>query len=107
VPSSANGEGPAARLPALLEFVRRHGLLVLRIDALVAHRRRHGRLVERVAEARLLLDVGEFRSVAFRDDLGGEHLALVHGDPTRYAGPPLVRMHSECLTRRRVRILPL
>jgi len=53
--------------------------------------------VQQVAEAELPTAHGTFRVYAFRDTNGVEHAALVNpqviGD-----NPPLVRVHSECLT---------
>ena len=94
----AGADGEMARLPALLEFGRAHGLHVVAISDLIAHRSRCERLVERVSEARLPLDGAVFTAVAFRDVLDGcEHLALVLGQ-ARPDEPTLVRVHSECLT---------
>ena len=56
-----------------------------------------GGLVERAASARLPTDQGTFGVVAYVAADGGEHLALVAGDPAT-AAPALVRVHSECLT---------
>jgi GTP cyclohydrolase II len=53
-------------------------------------------LVERVTETRLPTAYGQFRAVGYRDALGCEQVALVHGE---VAGTPaLTRLHSECLT---------
>ncbi len=55
--------------------------------------------VERVGDARLPTDVGEFRIVSYRAGDGHEHVALIAGDvdaPT--SQPVLARLHSECLT---------
>lgn len=42
---------------------------------------------------------GSFRVRAYTDlNHGTEHLALIAGDPEHAALPPLVRLHSECLT---------
>ena len=42
---------------------------------------------------------GSFRVRAYTDlEHGSEHLALIAGDPASQALPPLVRLHSECLT---------
>lgn len=51
-----------------------------------------------VARARLpVADIGEAQIVAFREDgTGAEHVALLIGAPG--GRPPLVRLHSECLT---------
>jgi GTP cyclohydrolase II len=53
--------------------------------------------IERVAHSRLPTEFGEFQVLAYRTDGGQEHLALVAGDLTGEP-PPLVRLHSECLT---------
>ena len=48
------------------------------------------------SEARFRSGLGEFTMHAFEAD-GGEHVALVHGDP-RQVEEPLVRIQSACLT---------
>jgi GTP cyclohydrolase II len=56
-------------------------------------------MVERVGDARLPTDLGEFRIVSYRATDGHEHVALVAGDVAAIASQPvLVRLHSECLT---------
>jgi 3,4-dihydroxy 2-butanone 4-phosphate synthase/GTP cyclohydrolase II len=94
----AGDDGEMARLPALLEFARRHGLLVVAISDLIAYRRQREKLVTRVSEARMPLDEGEFTIVGYRDHVDDlEHLAIVLGDVRDRPGT-LVRVHSECLT---------
>jgi 3,4-dihydroxy 2-butanone 4-phosphate synthase/GTP cyclohydrolase II len=91
-------DGSMARRPELEEFARRHGLTFITVADLVAYRLGTERLVHRVAEARLPTAFGEFRLVAYENDVdGAEHVALVHGEVD---GRPdvLVRMHSKCLT---------
>ncbi len=94
-----NTDGTMARLPDLLEVARVHGLLVVSIEDLIAYRRRTERRegAADVSRAQLPTRYGTFDAVAFRDDDGIEHLALVRGD---VAGRDdvLVRVHSECLT---------
>jgi 3,4-dihydroxy 2-butanone 4-phosphate synthase/GTP cyclohydrolase II len=93
-----NEDGTMARLPELLEFGRRHGLRVLTIAALIAYRKRMEKLVRRVAETTLPTRLGEFRLALYESILeGAEHVVLVLGDVTT-PEPPLVRVHSECLT---------
>ena len=93
----AGPDGEMARTPALVEMARAHGLAMFAISDLIAYRRRERRLVRRESEAVLPLKQGSFRAIAYRDLIeGAEHLALVMGDIT--GDPPLVRMHSECLT---------
>lgn len=53
--------------------------------------------VQRVAEAGLPTPFGEFRMRVYRASDGKEHLALFLGVLTENE-PPLVRVHSECLT---------
>jgi 3,4-dihydroxy 2-butanone 4-phosphate synthase/GTP cyclohydrolase II len=94
----ARADGEMARLPELLAFGRSHDLPVLAISDLITARRQRQTLVERGAEARMPLAAGEFRAIAYRDHVNGyEHLALVLG-AVPGDEPPLVRVHSECLT---------
>jgi 3,4-dihydroxy 2-butanone 4-phosphate synthase/GTP cyclohydrolase II len=94
----ADEDGEMARLPALLEFGREHGLLVISIDDLIRERRQQTKLVKRVSEARLPLEAGTFTAIGYRDLIDGrEHIALTFGD-VHSTSAPLVRVHSECLT---------
>jgi len=93
-----NEDGSMARRPQLESFAREHGLRFITVAQIVAYRLRTERIVRRIAEARLPTPYGEFRVIAFENQLDQrEHLALVKGD---IAGRKdvLVRMHSECLT---------
>ncbi|MGZ8750843.1 MAG: GTP cyclohydrolase II, partial [Pseudonocardia sp.] len=90
-------DGSMMRAPALRAFADEHGLAMISIADLIRHRRRTERLVTRIAETRLPTEHGEFRALAYRDEVSGvEHVALVAGDPAGDDG--LVRVHSECLT---------
>jgi 3,4-dihydroxy 2-butanone 4-phosphate synthase/GTP cyclohydrolase II len=94
----AQADGEMARLSNLIDFARDHRLVLTTIGDLIAHRRESEKLVERVSEARVPLDQGEFTAIGYRDLIDGtEHLALVLGDVRARPGV-LVRMHSECLT---------
>jgi 3,4-dihydroxy 2-butanone 4-phosphate synthase/GTP cyclohydrolase II len=56
------------------------------------------RTVERVAEARLPTETGEFRIIGFRSLVSAEEfVALVKGE-LRPDRPSLVRIHSQCMT---------
>ena len=93
-----NEDGSMARMPQLKEFALRHGIRICSVADLVAHRLHHESLVRPVAEAKLPTWAGQFRVIAFENDIDGlEHIALVKGeiDPDK---PVLVRVHSECLT---------
>ena len=92
-----NDDGTMARLPQLAEFCREHGLKLLTVAELIRYRMRHERYVRRVAETVLPTRYGDFRMIVFASDVDREqHVALIRGDLT--GPPPLVRVHSHCLT---------
>lgn len=91
-------DGTMARLPDLIEFKQRHQLKLISIAALIRHRNAKEKLVNREVEINMPTDFGDFRLVAYTNEIDGkEHVALVKGtiDSTK---PTLVRVHSECLT---------
>lgn len=93
-----NQDGSPSRRQQLEEFAQRHGLTFVTIAQLVAYRLSTEQLVHREAEARLPTEFGEFRIIAYANDVDkAQHVALVKGE---IAGAPniLVRMHSKCLT---------
>jgi 3,4-dihydroxy 2-butanone 4-phosphate synthase / GTP cyclohydrolase II len=91
-------DGTMARIPDLVEFCERHGLMLVTVADLIEYRRRTEKLVERVVAVRLPTDHGDFQAVAYRETLTGkQHVALVKGDVEGQADV-LVRVHSECLT---------
>jgi 3,4-dihydroxy 2-butanone 4-phosphate synthase/GTP cyclohydrolase II len=93
-----NEDGSMARLPELREFALAHGIPMITIADLISHRRHREQLVERIAEARIPTEFGEFRAVGYESTLDGtQHIALVKGEVRGKEGV-LVRVHSECLT---------
>jgi 3,4-dihydroxy 2-butanone 4-phosphate synthase/GTP cyclohydrolase II len=93
-----NDDGSMSRLPELIEFSRKHNLLLSSIAELIKYRRHHEKLVTRMGQAQVPTDWGNFTCTAFKSDVDGtEHLAFSLG--TVDDGQPiLVRVHSECLT---------
>jgi 3,4-dihydroxy 2-butanone 4-phosphate synthase / GTP cyclohydrolase II len=92
-----NDDGTMARLPQLAEFCRTHGLKLLTVAELIRYRMKNERYVRRVAETALPTRYGDFRMIVYASDVDREqHIALVRGDLS--GGPPLVRVHSHCLT---------
>src|SRR5256886_14305131 len=59
-----NEDGTMARVPDLVPYCEQHGLKMITVADLIAYRRRHDKLVERVVEARLPTEFGEFYVVA-------------------------------------------
>ena len=93
-----NEDGTMARRPDLDEFAKKHGLGVVTIADTIAYRMRNESFVHKEAETVLPTSFGEFKVIAFSNELDkSEHLALVKGeiDPDEDV---LVRVHSECLT---------
>lgn len=54
--------------------------------------------VERVAEARLPTEVGEFRIAGYRSRTSNEEFVVIFKGDMRPEIPTLVRIHSQCLT---------
>ena len=93
-----NDDGSMMRAAECRAFADEHGLVMIAIRDLIAHRARREKHVERVAEAKLPTEHGEFRAIGFRNRLDGiEHVALVCGD-IGDGQEILTRVHSECLT---------
>jgi 3,4-dihydroxy 2-butanone 4-phosphate synthase/GTP cyclohydrolase II len=91
-------DGRMARMPDLEKFSDLHDLKIVTVADVITYRRDHEKLIERVAEARLPTEHGEFEIVAYRSVVDpNEHIALVKGDISTEQ-PTLVRVHSECLT---------
>jgi 3,4-dihydroxy 2-butanone 4-phosphate synthase/GTP cyclohydrolase II len=93
-----NPDGSMARRPQLERFAQTHGLKFITVAQIVAYRLRTERLVKRIAESVLPTAHGEFRLIAFENQVDHrEHVALVKGNVAGQKNV-LVRMHSECLT---------
>jgi len=93
-----NDDGTMSRMPQLKKFAKEHGIKICTIADLVAYRLKHESLVRRAADVQLPTEFGDFRAIAFENDVDKlEHLALVKGD-IRGEEPVLVRVHSECMT---------
>jgi 3,4-dihydroxy 2-butanone 4-phosphate synthase / GTP cyclohydrolase II len=93
-----NEDGTMARMPDLVKFAKVHGLKIASIADLIAYRMRTESFVHKVAETALPTPFGEFKAIAFVNDIDDhEHLALVKGDidPKKDI---LVRVHSQCTT---------
>src|ERR1700752_3546756 len=90
-------DGTMARLPQLTDFCGAHGLKLLTVAELIRYRMKNERYVRRVAETALPTRYGDFRMIVYASDVDREqHIALVRGNLA--GAPPLVRVHSHCLT---------
>lgn len=91
-------DGSMARLPDLVEIASKFDLKLISVKDLIHYRNEKEKLVTREVEVRMPTDYGEFRAVAYTNEVDNkEHVALVKGD-VNGEGPVLVRVHSECLT---------
>lgn len=93
-----NDDGTMARMPDLEKFSKKHGMKIVTIADLIAYRMRNESFVQKAAETLLPTPFGEFKAVAFVNDIDDyEHLALVRGEinPEKEV---LVRVHSQCVT---------
>ncbi|OQY46716.1 MAG: bifunctional 3,4-dihydroxy-2-butanone-4-phosphate synthase/GTP cyclohydrolase II [Desulfobacteraceae bacterium 4572_87] len=91
-------DGSMARLPDLKDFAQEHNIKIASVADVISYRMRTESFVQRGAETSLHTPYGDFRAIAFVNDIDDyEHMALVKGD----IGPDmdiLVRVHSGCLT---------
>ena len=93
-----NEDGTMARMPYLENFAQEHGVKIATVAVIIAYRMRTETFVHRVAETILPTPYGEFKAIAFVNDIDDyEHLVLLKGeiDPEREV---MVRVHSGCLT---------
>ncbi len=93
-----NEDGTMARTNDLIAFAQKHKIKICTIDSLIEYRRKTEKLIERVAEAELPTDFGDFKMVVYKSKIDeGVHVALVKG-AVDVGTPVLVRAQSECLT---------
>lgn len=93
-----NEDGTMARRKQLEKFAAEHDLRFITVADIIAYRLQQERLVHRQAEATIPTEFGDWRIIAFANDVDqGEHIALVKGE-VGDGKDVLVRMHSECLT---------
>ncbi len=91
-------DGTMARLPDLKKFAEEHDLKIATVADIISYRMRTESFVHKGAETILPTPYGEFRALAFVNDIDDyEHLALVKGDIDSEK-EILVRVHSGCLT---------
>ena len=91
-------DGSMARRAELETFAAEHKLRFITVADIIAYRLQQERLVHPEAEATIPTNHGEWRIIAYRNEVDNmEHVAFIKGDLTN-AEDVLVRMHSECLT---------
>ncbi|MBI4970888.1 MAG: bifunctional 3,4-dihydroxy-2-butanone-4-phosphate synthase/GTP cyclohydrolase II [Candidatus Omnitrophica bacterium] len=92
-----NDDGTMARTPELLVFAKQHGLKIGTIQSLIEYRYKFDKLVEKMSEAKLPTQHGEWKIKLYRSHVDGkDHVAMVRGDVNDKS--TMVRVHSECFT---------
>ncbi|HVF90633.1 MAG TPA: 3,4-dihydroxy-2-butanone-4-phosphate synthase [Blastocatellia bacterium] len=92
-----NDDGTMARLPQLKSFAVEHAIKIISVAQIVSYRMANEVLVHRAAEASVPTVYGDFKALAFTNEITSDvHLALVMGeiDPEQSI---LVRVHSQCV----------
>lgn len=90
--------GEMARVPELLEIAKQHALKIITIADLIHYRYEREQLVSREASVQMPSEFGDFQMIGYSNLLDDkEHVALYTGDLSKET-PPLVRIHSACLT---------
>jgi 3,4-dihydroxy 2-butanone 4-phosphate synthase/GTP cyclohydrolase II len=93
-----NDDGTMARRPDLEVFAAKHSMRFITVADIIAYRLQRERLVHRAADTTIPTIYGDWRIIAFTNDVDSlEHVALIKGDVSGQQDV-LVRMHSECLT---------
>ena len=90
-------DGDMARLEDLKEFADKYEIKIATIADLISYRLQKEQFINKVAEAQLPTEYGNFKSIVYASDINPvHHVALVKGeiDPDEEV---LVRVHSECL----------
>lgn len=89
-----NKDGSVARLPDLVEFKKKHGLVMISIAQLIEYRHQREKLIERVGQREVETDFGTFELHVFRSILDGRiHYALCKGNLDKE--PTAVRVQGE------------
>jgi 3,4-dihydroxy 2-butanone 4-phosphate synthase/GTP cyclohydrolase II len=93
-----NDDGTMSRMPELEKLSAEHDLPIVSVADLIAYRMMKDTLVHRGAQAPLPTSYGEFKAVAYENEVDRhQHVALVKGR-WRENEAVLVRVHSKCLT---------
>ncbi|WP_375418846.1 bifunctional 3,4-dihydroxy-2-butanone-4-phosphate synthase/GTP cyclohydrolase II [uncultured Hymenobacter sp.] len=92
-------DGEMARLPDLEKVARKWGLKLISVQDLIKYRLAEESLIQREISVKMPTEWGDFDLLAYTQrSNGAKHLALIKGDLSAGTEPPLVRVHSSCVT---------
>lgn len=94
-----NTDGSVARGDALRAFAATHKMPIISVQQIIDYRLSSDTQVTETGRSVERTRWGKAQVVTFIDEASQlQHLAVVFGDITNLSNPPLVRLHSECLT---------
>ena len=94
-----NDDGSMSRQDELLQFASIHHLPILSIQNIVEYRILTENLVEEEISARIPIEgAGRFQMSLFKNLIDNHEHLVLHAPIKDKSKPPLVRVHSECLT---------
>lgn len=93
-----NEDGTMAHKSELFAFAHQFHLKIVTLGAIIRYRLRHEHQVKRVEETALPTPYGSFRAITYESCVDGRQHALLTVGNFTPAEPPLVRVHSQCVT---------
>ena len=92
-----NEDGSMMRLNGLIDFAKKHSLKITSVDEIVKYRQKNEEIITPLRQTIMPTKFGKFRMILYDSKFDKkEHLALIVEKNNHI--PPLVRIHSECLT---------
>jgi 3,4-dihydroxy 2-butanone 4-phosphate synthase/GTP cyclohydrolase II len=94
-----NDDGSMSRRTQLESFAKKHSLPILTIQDIFNYRVQNEVLVKEEIAARIPMDgLSDFRMILFKNDFDELEHFVLHKPLKNHNKPPLVRIHSECVT---------
>ncbi len=94
-----NPDGTVARGDALRSFAAAHKMPIISVQQIIDFRLSSDTQVTEIGRSVEQTRWGRAQIVSFIDEASQQqHLAVVFGDIANHSEPPLIRLHSECLT---------
>ena len=92
-----NEDGSMMRLNGLIDFAKKHSLKITSVDEIVKYRQKNEEIITPLRKTIMPTKFGKFKMILYDSKFDKkEHLALIVEKNNHI--PPLVRVHSECLT---------
>ena len=92
-----NEDGSMMRLNGLIDFAKKHSLKITSVDEIVKYRQKNEEIITPLRQTIMPTKFGKFKMILYDSKFDKkEHLALIVEKNNHI--PPLVRVHSECLT---------